>query len=115
VFRIAVVDRYLFARLNITQGKEENFIAGRGAHVSVRLAGMIDVGGLVASRRSVYGKLLADRDDLQRALSLEALIDAAFAPEKFASVGGNLLAAGEGDAREAALPVNGAFSDFQFL
>jgi hypothetical protein len=115
VIRIAVVNRYLFSDLDIAQSKEDDFVAGRAAHVSVGRTGMIDIGGLIASRRSVYGKIITHPDNLRRALSLQASFDATLSAQQFASVSGNLLAPCEGDERKAAPFKNRAFSDFQFI
>lgn len=113
---VAVVNSYLFALFYIAQGEKDDFISGCDTHVSVRLAGMVDVGGFFASNSTVNSEVIVEPDDLEDTLAVaHACLDLAFALQQFAGIGGNLLTLGKWDAGKAALPVDAAFPDFQFL
>jgi hypothetical protein len=114
MLRVSVVDGYLFALLNIAQGKEDNPVSRRAAHVGIRLAGMIDVSSLRAADRAVYRNLVVNPDNLYDALPSQSGLDSAFATDQFACIVCNLLPLNKRDEGKAALPINVALFDFKF-
>lgn len=97
-----VVDRDLFAGLNVSQREEENVIAD-DLHEGVGHAGVIDVVRAVAAATSVQTPAIIDLADAQH-LSMRS--SACFGVgDLLAGVFGDLVAAFEGDGGEAAFAV----------
>ena len=107
--RLLVIDRDLFAGLDVPQREEEHMIVDR-FHVSVGLAGVIDVMSSVAAARAVEAPLAVDIADAQvtpptRALHRFPIRDS------FAGVFGDLLATREEPGGKTTVTADRRFAD----
>ena len=62
--RLFVIDRDLFARMDVAQGKE-HYVAVDGADIGVRLAGVVDVVGAIPAATAVDAPNAVDVADAQ--------------------------------------------------
>ena len=62
--RLFVIDRDLFARMYVAQGKE-HYVAKDGADIGVRLAGVVDVMGAISASTAVDAPDAVDVADAQ--------------------------------------------------
>jgi hypothetical protein len=111
VVGVSIVHRYLFARVDVAQGKEGDPFIGDDAHKGVGVARVVDVGGRVTAHSSVDGRIFADGDDFDCLLLIDPRLNTTLPVEDFTGVICNLFARREVDERKAPLPEDAALFD----
>ena len=101
--RLFIVDRDFIARMDVAQS-EEHYVAIDGAHVGVRLAGMVDVMRTIAAATAVDAPLAVNIADAQLRPMCAALCFAI--GNSFSGVLRDLAPVFEMNCREAAFAVD---------
>ena len=106
-----VIDRNLFAGLDVSQGKEQH-VTVQCSHEGIRLAGMIDVVRAVTATRAIETESAVDVADAQD-LTIASPPTGFEIRNPLARVLRNLLPAFEGNSRETASAVDRRLADRQ--